>query len=374
MPIKDVFMKRINNIEVFKQDKPEVYKVLKYILGSDIKVMKAQADSIEIQLAINLDHVEIKDKSKSQMVDKKIKLGAFSHATSGEDSEESRVIKAWNDLIEEAQMIDTKQVLQDFDNLLTEQWPCNIVGCYLSKYLKVPRAALKVFELLTRSVLYTTGKFQEEEYEIIIQHIESQNGKKPDLNYLKATLNRQRKNIAMRINDLNTPQARKGQKFTVDEYMVILKHVLGPNIPEEANEIIKLCDRKKSWKTLETELERNQIVIARAWSGVIHTTILAHLSGTLNLDWRKNFFQFIIDKKYVSLTDIDWNLVKETWTSVTKRSIAVTVDHFVRSHGKKGLPLHQNISENLHHMQDRNKVSQIKLDLISEFEKLRNKD
>ena len=42
VPIKNVFMKRINDIEVFKQDKAEVYKVLKYILGSDMKVMKAQ--------------------------------------------------------------------------------------------------------------------------------------------------------------------------------------------------------------------------------------------------------------------------------------------------------------------------------------------
>ena len=375
VPIKDVFMNRINDIKVLKQDRPEVYRVLKYILGSNIKVMKAQADTIEIKLRIGLDQVQITAEPKSQMIEKKIKLGAFSHVRSGEDSEESRIIQAWSDIIEEAQIIDKKNVLQDFENLLTEQWPCNIVGCYLSKYLEVPRCALKVFEMLTRSLLYTSGNFQEEEDEIIIQHIVSQNGKKPDLNYLKAKLNRPKISIFVRIDCLGAPDSRKGQKFTVDDYMVIVKHVLGSKIPKEANKIIKLFDRKKSsWKTLESKLQRNAHVIRNTWCGFIHSTLLAHLCGTLNLQWKKNFFQFIIDMKYISLTDIDWNVVKETWPSVSKQNLSNTADRFVVKHGKRGLPLYQNISENLHLMKDCTKASQIKLDLINEFEKLRNKE
>ena len=265
-------------------------------------------------------------------------------------------------------------MIQDFDNLLNEQWPCTIVGVYLSKYLQVPRCALKVFELLTRSAFYTSGKFQGEEDEIIIEHMESQNGKKPDLNYLKAKLDRPRYTIIRRIADLEAPKARKGQKFTVDEYMIIVKHVLGSQIPKDAKEIIKLCDRKKSWKPLESELQRNGTLIGNTWSASIHSTILAHLSGTLNLDWRKNFFQFIIDKKIISLTDIDWNIVKETWPSVPKCNFSCAANSFVRVYGKRGLPLYQNISENLHHMKDSKKASQLKLDLIDEFEKPRNKD
>ena len=55
------------------------------------------------------------------------KLGVFSKSNCGNSSEESRIVKAWHDLIEEAQIIDTKQVIQDFDNLLKEQWPCNAI-------------------------------------------------------------------------------------------------------------------------------------------------------------------------------------------------------------------------------------------------------
>ena len=123
-------------------------------------ILKFEADTVEIKLRINLDQVKIEDLSKSQMIEKKIKLGPFSQTRSGEDSEESRIIKAWYDLIEEAHIIDKIQVIQDFDDLLSEQWPCNIFGCYLSKYLEVPRCALKVFELLTKSVCTLLAHFK----------------------------------------------------------------------------------------------------------------------------------------------------------------------------------------------------------------------
>ena len=52
-----------------------------------------------------------------------------------------------------------------------------------------------------------------------------------------------------------------------------------------------------------------------------------------------------------------------------------SVTHFVDNKGKKGVPLYQNFAENLHHLKNSSKkVSQIRLDLINEFEKLRNKD
>ena len=51
-----------------------------------------------------------------------------------------------------------KQLIQDFNSLLTEQWPCSMVGMYVSKYLKEPRHALKVFELLSGSVKQISEK------------------------------------------------------------------------------------------------------------------------------------------------------------------------------------------------------------------------
>ena len=111
----------------------------------------------------------------------------------------------------EAQIIDEKQTIRDFDEILLtikrnkrgkilerEQWMCNILGCYLSKYLETPRHALKVYEQLRKSVLYNSGKFDKKEDNLISQHIKSNNGKY-DLNVLKSELNRPRYVIYGRI-------------------------------------------------------------------------------------------------------------------------------------------------------------------------------
>ena len=55
-----------------------------------------------------------------------------------------------------------------------------------------------MFELLTRSILYTSGSFQIEEDEFIIEHMDSQNGNY-DLNFLKKHLSRPRYLIYERI-------------------------------------------------------------------------------------------------------------------------------------------------------------------------------
>ena len=57
---------------------------------------------------------------------------------------------------------------------------------------------MKVFEILTRAVLYTYGSFQIEEDEFIIEHMDSQNGNY-DLNFLKKHLSRPRYLIYERI-------------------------------------------------------------------------------------------------------------------------------------------------------------------------------
>ena len=153
VPIKEVFKSlKKSEIKILKHGKTEVFKALKYILKSDIKVMKAQADSVSMKLNVEGDAVKINHENYSKLSEMNIKLGVFSSAALGENSEESRIIKAWHDLIEKAQIRNGKQLIQDFNSLLTEQWPCSMVGMYVSKYLKEPRHALKVFELLSGSV------------------------------------------------------------------------------------------------------------------------------------------------------------------------------------------------------------------------------
>ena len=84
VPIKEVFksMKK-SEVKILKQGKTEVFKVLKYILKSDVMVMKAQADSVSMKLKVEGDVVKIDHENSSQLFEMKVKLGVFSSAAFG---------------------------------------------------------------------------------------------------------------------------------------------------------------------------------------------------------------------------------------------------------------------------------------------------
>ena len=63
-----MFKAHRDDIEVFRQDKPEAYKLLKHILESDAKVMKAQADATEVKLEVSYDYVRFHSKQKAQLL------------------------------------------------------------------------------------------------------------------------------------------------------------------------------------------------------------------------------------------------------------------------------------------------------------------
>ena len=108
------------------------------------------------------------------------------------------------------------------------------------------------------------------------------------------------------------------------------------------------------------------------WARFIHPTILAHLSGTTNLEWRRPFFQWVNDNKWISVTDIDWAVAQEKWPSVPHRKLSQSAIEFSTHHGKKEVPLYKNLEENMHRM--RSSMPKSKRDLTDAYDKLRNKN
>ena len=152
------------------------------------------------------------------------------------------------------------------------------------------------------------------------------------------------------IDHLLKAHLKTGDSFTLAEDMIIVNHVLKNRIPKEPNDIKTFNSEKKNWISLESELERKPSTIQKRWHGVIYPRILAHLYGTGNLDWKKNFFQYIIDNKFVAVAHIDENDVEKKWPSVPKQKLFKAALDFSKSHGEKELPIYQNISENIHRL------------------------
>ena len=246
VPIKKLFKEYQNDIDTFKENKPEVYKVLNYIMNSDVKVMKAQADTIGVKFSFTQGRLMVQG-NKVQLKDSGIKTGRFSKARYGEDSEESRILKAFLDLKNEVQIDDEKQLIRDFESLyLKHRWTYNIFGCYLSKYLETPRLPFKVFEQIMLPILYKFGKFSNAEDDFILKHIESNNGMY-DLDYLKHKLMRPNDVIYPRIEFLSgNPSPKSVDKFTLGEDIMITKYVFNNKIPKDIDEIKEIMCRKIS--------------------------------------------------------------------------------------------------------------------------------
>merc|ERR1712223_2288989 len=104
-----------------------------------------------------------------------------------------------------------------------------------------------------------------------MDHIESQNDGKYDLTHLKAQLNRPRRVIYNRIEDiLQKPYPKRGQRFTTDEDVAIFQHALGRNLPGDADELKeRIGDEYQSWKDLEPALQRRSIDIKIRWAHFI---------------------------------------------------------------------------------------------------------
>ena len=213
------------------------------------------------------------------------------------------------------------------------------------------------------------GRFSNAEDDFILKHIESNNGMY-DLDYLKHKLMRPNDVIYPRIEFLSgNPSPKSVDKFTLGEDIMITKYVFNNKIPKGIDEIKEIGSKRTSWKRLEPSIRRERTVIANRWNKIIYPRILAHLNGRVYSDWKKEFFQYIIDNKFISATDIDEKYIEEKWGFIPKRKLIVTATDFAKKHRKKDVPLYQHISENIHRYRP-STPSQETLDFIEAFKKL----
>ena len=285
-------------------------------------------------------------------------------------------MKGWKELVQKANVVDEHKVLKDLSVLMhTLYWPCLIVGCFISKYFKEARHALKVFEQLYKCVLFNRGAFMREEDEFIIEHIQLMNGEY-DMGLLQGHLNRPKNAIADRISNhllsksCTTKGTRKG--FTKEDDRIIMVHAFGGNVPENLQDIKNICDKRMSWLALMTKPNRKSNSITVRWTRNIVPTILSHINGTVAMDWKKFFLQYVANLKVVSTSQIDFNLARKKWPSETAGSLTWLCGNFATTYGKSGDPLYKTINENLCRYQPKSKVPQYKLDIIDVFESLRN--
>ncbi len=153
IPIAEAFPSSRYDISEFKGI-GEVHKVLSYILNSNLPVLKVRAERIDKDSYMY--HTSKISKDYQEL--KRLKLTAFPnapHPSIPQLLEEMSMLKTLGQLILKAKVIDELVLVEDLLSIMKQkQWPCTLVGLYLSKVFPAPLCDVKVFEWLSKMSLW----------------------------------------------------------------------------------------------------------------------------------------------------------------------------------------------------------------------------
>ena len=120
---------------------------------------------------------------------------------------------------------------------------------------------------------------------------------------------------------------------------------------------------------LEQVIQRSPISIRARWKRVIEPTILAHLCGMSCSQWKSDFFQFVIDSKAQTFSDVDWNAALKRWPFATKSSLTQTIRaDYIRNEQK---PLYLDLESRMSKDNFRKMYIDNRLALINMYEDLK---
>ena len=208
--LKERFLCRIDETCRVCQGNTDMNKALIFVISSEQKIFEATADAVKVNLPILEDQIRY-PKSHVSIVSR-LNRRKFSLSTSGPESDELKIIKAWKELLTASKILNENQLLLDLYQLANskDQWISSIVGCYLSKYLSTPRHPMKVFVSLHHSLLYRTGVVDKSEDEVLWDYInENKSRSYYDLNYLQTMIKRPRYYIRKHLELLLDERTRK---------------------------------------------------------------------------------------------------------------------------------------------------------------------
>ena len=98
----------------------------------------------------------------------------------------------------------------------------------------------------------------------------------------------------------------------------------------------------KDFISLVKVLQRGEHAIYNHYHGTLLPILLGNIYGTFNMHWEGNFFQYIIDQRVESMSDLNWDLILKEKPFLTRQQISKALDH-ARTKEVKG-PLYEQIA------------------------------
>ena len=139
-------------------------------------------------------------------------------------------------------------------------------------------------------------------------------------------------------------------RFTLEEDRKILEYV---NEKFDISSAASLKTMKSSdLHGLTTRVQRGQTIIVNRWRGILMPIILSYLYGVPEIQWKTEFLNYVLSRKIMNLTSLNWTEVLQKWPFQTKFNLTRTLDiasRYCKDKDTAKSPLYQQVSTFLAH-------------------------
>ena len=287
-----------------------------------------------------------------------IRHSNLSNIKYGQTSEEYLILKQWEILIEKVPIFVPAKFLKEIE-MTSHQWLQKMIGAYLSQNLSVHhRCPMQLFVSLV-NLKKRKGAFSNEEIDRLLEfyQVHKEKPSTDDWKKLGFEMGRRYTTLKDKIHRLvNDKQATpKFSPFNLSDDWKILEYLKSQTDISCAASLRDI--RRKDLFPLANVLERTGMTIANYWMKRMLPTILSHLYGAAKLDWREEFFKYIIDNQVPSISDIEWTFVIRRWPFLTKLKVSNEL-FFIMERVKSNASLFEQLMEYQGQVRLRRKTAQ----------------
>jgi hypothetical protein len=327
----------------------EVDRVVKCILDIDISVRFV---SVKFSTFTNNSINNCKE-AANHMIENcpGLKFNRFSTGSKGDDG---KIKENWEKLMKIARIDDPTQCIKAFMNLNEDERPNllrqNVLGCFLSQDMTDVRHGLNVF-FRAVAVLYqwNDGKFTSEEDTLILLEAETSGTNTETWKKVALHLGRRtHRTIRQRFVLLTKGKNLKIGKWTSADYQLLFNHIFNKEKIGAMSAVEYIQSLTPSaFSDCAEVVGRFPYNVYRYWIGHLKPILLSYHSGNLHKEWKKDFYEYLIEKKVFVVQNINWNDANKYFPDQSNTSMTEALREIRRDKKYADQPLYTALADYL---------------------------
>jgi len=327
--IKDGYADLYHELDLNKTTS-DIGKLTKYILDVNIKVHH-----------INILFCYTSNTRNSETLAEIRKFYKNYHNGRFTDEEDEIICENWKNLYSSCYINDSKSLLKQMNmkenfQSLNQKRQRNVIGCFLSRNLSRMRHGSDVCGRLKIAIstnMVNRKKFSPEEDMIILDEVAEHGDGISTWKTLTHKLNRGEKiirsyspSIRNRYFKLVNSSFSKKGKWTIEEDKSLLEHLF-TNKPCSIDTVTSINFLSIS----NNEICRDMQSIHYHFKVILKPILLNYHLGTLNSNWKYNFFIHAINKNYKSAKEVIWEELLNLFPGQSQLSLMIELSNAVKN-------------------------------------------